>query len=135
MLPDEKIPMLNRITKKLMMVNGYLIEAQTLEGLSGSPVFVRYTNPTNTFTALGRVAGYTDHVFLLGLWNGAWDAPAAETLVEQIGKEARVPVGMGITTPSGQIFEILNSAALSNLRAEAKLATAAENAATMGASG
>jgi hypothetical protein len=37
---------MDRLTKTLTKMRGYLIEAQTLEGLSGSPVFVRYTNPT-----------------------------------------------------------------------------------------
>ncbi len=131
MLPDEPIPAWNRIKKKTSMVRGYLIEAQTLEGLSGSPVFMRYTTPTEIFTAHGRVAAYTDHVFLLGLWNGAWEGKAGQILAEQVGGELRVPVGMGITIPSRYILEILNSPTLSEARAKAKLAAASENAAVM----
>jgi hypothetical protein len=109
MMPHEKIPMENRVTKKITHVDGYLVEAQTLEGLSGSPVFVRYTDTGMVGVEGRRVAAYTPEVYLLGLWAGAWDAPAGQTLVEQIGKQARVPVGMGVTVPSGKIFELLNS--------------------------
>jgi hypothetical protein len=107
MAPDEEIPVMDRLTKTLTKMRGYLIEAQTLEGLSGSPVFVRYTNPTGISSGLGRVVGYIDNGFLLGVWQGAWEGVADDFLGEQVGQGARVPVGMGITIPARRITEIL----------------------------
>lgn len=114
-----------------MRVRGYLIEAQTLEGLSGSPVFVRYTNVTNLFSSGGRVAAYSTAVYLLGVWLSAWDLPAGETLTQQLGKEARVPVGMGITVPVERIVEVLKSDKLRKQREEARARKDAANAASM----
>jgi hypothetical protein len=42
MVPDERIPVQDwRDRNKTFEVEGYLVETQGLEGLSGSPVFVR----------------------------------------------------------------------------------------------
>jgi hypothetical protein len=132
MLPSDPIPMKNRVTKETVEVKGYLIEAQTLEALSGSPVFFRYTNPTDIFTPFGRVMGYAENVYLLGLWAGAWDGISGPMLTEQLGKkERRVPVGMGIVIPAMQIVEVLNSEPLRQMREQAKAEEAAENAASM----
>jgi hypothetical protein len=119
MAPDDEIPMLNRTTQKIVGTRGYLIEAQTLEGLSGSPVFVRYTNVTEMSTGTGRVAAYSHDVFLLGIWQGAWDGIAGEVMTEQLRRSnARIPVGMGVVIPARRIMEILNSPALEQERAE-----------------
>jgi hypothetical protein len=107
MTPDEELPVMNRTSRTLTKMRGYLIEAQTLEGLSGSPVFVRYTNPSAISSGVGRVAAYTDSVFLLGIWQGAFEGIADDTLGQQVGRGARVPVGMGITIPARRITEIL----------------------------
>lgn len=112
MVPNEDIPARNRVTGNISNTRGYLIEAQTLEGLSGSPVFVRYTNPTGISSGIGRVVAYTESVYLLGVWQGAWDGIAGDILSEQIGSGFRVPVGMGITIPARRITEILGSRAL-----------------------
>src|SRR5258708_16164609 len=76
---EEKIPV--RAPNKVggrEMVDGYLIEAQTLKGLSGSPVFVR---PSCSVTLQARDAAdphtpekplplvaYRESVRLIGLW-------------------------------------------------------------------
>jgi hypothetical protein len=132
MAPDDEIPIFNRTTKTVSRTRGYLVEAQTLEGLSGSPVFVRYTNSTSMVTGYGRVSAYTHDVFLLGIWIGAWDAIAGSVLTEQVRRsDARVPVGMGIVVPAGRIRETLNSPDLERERAEWLRQHREENAATM----
>jgi S1-C subfamily serine protease len=108
MTPDDPIPVRSRKTGQEVATHGYLIEAQTLEGLSGAPVLVRYTNPTGMRTGTGGVVGYSDSVFLLGVWQGAWDGVAGDTLSQQTGRQgARVPVGMGIVIPAKRIREVL----------------------------
>jgi hypothetical protein len=133
MAPDEEIPVRNRRTGKIAGSRGYLIEAQTLEGLSGSPVFVRYTNPTAMSSGIGRVVAYTDTVYLLGLWQGAWDGMAEDTLAAEFGRsEMRVPVGMGITIPARRILEVLELPSLKIGREEVVKRHFAATAATTG---
>jgi hypothetical protein len=99
------------------LVDGYLVEAQTLSGLSGSPVFIRPSvnlgmdahdldKPEPGNVRLELVA-YRGQVKLLGLWQAAWDAPAGEVLTAEHGRQTTVPVGMGIVVPSSKIIEVL----------------------------
>jgi hypothetical protein len=133
MTPGEDIPIYNTTTKKTINTRGYLVEAQTLEGLSGSPVFVRYTNPTGMSSGVGRVVAYTDSVFLLGVWQGAWDGIPGDILSEEIGSNnRRVPVGMGITIPSRRITEVLELPELKERRQQGVERDLAENAAKTG---
>jgi hypothetical protein len=116
MTPDEEIPIKDTTTGQVVSTRGYLIEAQTLEGLSGSPVFVRYTNATGVH--YDRIMAYTERVYLVGLWQGAWDAIAGNILTEEIGQGRRVPVGMGITVPARRIMETLKIPELEQQRSD-----------------
>jgi hypothetical protein len=131
MTPDEEIPIINSNTGVVSGTRGYLIEAQTLNGLSGSPVFVRYTNVTGMITSDGRVAAYTHDVNLLGVWQGAWDRIAGDVLTEELHRDALVPVGMGIIVPAERIIQTLNSPSLERDRAEWLRLHREANAATM----
>jgi hypothetical protein len=91
MLPDpnERIPLRDRMTDKIIETESYLIEAQTLEGLSGGPVFVHQVidlivptleevpNDPNTVKHNPKVIGV---VKLLGLYTGAWDGEPGKIL-------------------------------------------------------
>jgi hypothetical protein len=112
MTPTDEIPVYDKLQKKVVPTRGYLIEAQTLEGLSGSPVFVRYTNVSGISSGRGRLVTYTDHVYLLGIWQSAWEGIPDDVLGQQIGVAGRVPVGMGITIPAQRITETLAQPAL-----------------------
>ena len=92
MAPDDEIPVTNPKTGQVVKTRGYLIEAQTLQGLSGSPVFIRYTNVSGISSGMRRVVGYSNIVHLLRVWQGAWDGMSADILTEKLGRERRVPV-------------------------------------------
>jgi hypothetical protein len=94
MMPgDERIPARDwRSPMGTIFVEGYLVETSSLEGLSGSPVFVR---PTATFSTLpggflpdpritdprrAQALASSTQIGLLGLWQGSWDAPPDEVL-------------------------------------------------------
>lgn len=127
---DEKIPIrdwtdANR--RRRIFVDGYLVESLSISGLSGSPVFVRPEYSID-FASLGfkhedptdknlRVVGSRDGVKLLGLWQGAWDAPPDEVLSAQMSAApATVPVGMGIVVPCQRIIEVLEMPKVKTLR-------------------
>lgn len=70
----ERIPVRNRITGEDSEVDGYLVEAQTLEGLSGSPVFAR----RSIMVAEGEIAaGMVDsqHYATAGEWDHIPNTP------------------------------------------------------------
>jgi hypothetical protein len=112
--------------KKTIQTNAYLIESQSLAGLSGSPVFIRASNlmvRPNDITAnpgsspedIGNaVAMWRLH--LLGVWQGAWDASPDEVLGAEIGKEVRVPVGIGVVVPADHIHYALEADELKAMR-------------------
>lgn len=102
----------HRLTR---FVDGYLVEAMSLSGLSGSPVFIR---PTLKYQISGvhAIIGESNRLYLLGLWQGAWDAPPGEVLGAEHGSETRVPVGMGIVVPTARLIEILNTRMLQEQR-------------------
>jgi len=151
MMPgDEKIPVRDwRDKAKTLHIEGYLVETQAMQGLSGSPVFVRPTTrfnlqpliapnfvadprqsiPDNHFMAVVPV----ERVFLLGLWSSSWDAPPDEVLAAQAGKQNRVPVGIGVVVSAQKIEETLLHKDLIEMRKQIKAmreALAADDAAT-----
>jgi len=88
-LPDEKI------STKIGEMDGYLIEARSIGGLSGSPVFVHLGGNT-------RVKGFSANpirYYLLGLVHGHYDEETDEdknALSDDIGKAESKAINMGI---------------------------------------
>jgi hypothetical protein len=111
-LPDasERIPLMDASGHKIE-AEAYLVEAQTLEGLSGSPVF---TKEPLILVDLGKHhgehAGAYGALVLLGLYVGSWDGYPGEILATDKGlrsNKIRVPVGMGVVVPAQKILEVL----------------------------
>ncbi|MGD9712712.1 MAG: hypothetical protein AB7V46_11660 [Thermomicrobiales bacterium] len=99
MMPSEPVP------SSLGDIEAYLIEARSIGGLSGSPVFVRETIP------LGTGAFH-----LLGLMHGHWDIPpeakndnADVEDLDGLGENAgSVNMGIAIVVPAKKVWEVLN---------------------------
>ena len=113
-LPDsnEKVPIKNRSSGQILMAEAYLVEAQTLEGLSGSPVFVQeYVawNAINKSDGSNIAISAFGSVRLLGVYQGAWDARPGEILAadRNLSGTLRVPVGMGIVVPIERVVELI----------------------------
>ena len=117
MLPeDERIPVRNwrkgPDLPSIVHVQGYLLEMNSLQGLSGSPVFVRptidmadlpVTDGTKITTRLPAA-----NVKLLGVWQSAWSGDPDAVLMQEIG-DKKVPVGIGIVVPIARLVEVLES--------------------------
>jgi hypothetical protein len=112
--------------QKTILTRAYLIESQSLSGLSGAPVFVRATNhhvsdelikwnPGVSPDEMGDAVAMW-HIHLIGIWQGAWDAPPADVLGAERGKGIRVPVGMGVVTPIDYVHNILGNDELTAIR-------------------
>lgn len=119
---DEKIPM--RDGADVRHVQGYVVEMTNLNGLSGSPVFVRSTvnavvqrvkihqAPEGIRIEKGAhvaISAPNNDLRLLGVWAGSWEAEPSEVLALSRGREVRVPVGFGTVIPTQRLLEILDS--------------------------
>lgn len=95
-MPEEKVTV-----TKLGKIDAYLIEARSIGGLSGSPVYVhveavRYSDermPTAIYSGPGH--------YLLGLMHGHYDQ------YWQSGKD-KVNLGIAIVVPAAKILEVIN---------------------------
>lgn len=121
---EERVPQRDRNRGRTIDVDVYLVEAQTLEGLSGSPVFVResrsaYINGHVGGNSATQYALLSGEAHFLGIWSGAWDAPPGEVLAIDRPEAMRVPVGMGLTVPGWRLLELLDDPAVAEERARA----------------
>ncbi len=106
MIPGERIPFGDDF------IDAYLIEARSIGGLSGSPVFVRQTVVMETSSSPmvmagrkpdGLMHGVGGRIFLLGSMIGHWDVP------EGFSPTQAEAVNMGIApvVPAPKILEII----------------------------
>ena len=101
MMPDEPVP------TSVGLIDGYLIEARSIGGLSGSPVFVRESVP------LGIGSFY-----LMGLMHGHWDIPPENKndTIDAVGASGAVNMGIAIVVPIKKILEVINRKELVDIR-------------------
>lgn len=101
MIPDEKV------STKSGEMDAYLIEARSIGGISGSPVFV-------------SAPWVSKQLLLLGLIHGHWDLKASQkndvVTDAEDDEESRINMGIAIVTPVQKILDILNCEELSTAR-------------------
>ena len=99
MIPDERIP-----TFDCGNIEAYLIEARSIGGTSGSPVFVRSNTKRKTY--------------LLGMIRGHVGIPKklSNDFVFNIQKEKEVNLGIAVVSPAKKILETLYRPELIELR-------------------
>ena len=107
-LAEEKVS-----TKDFGLVDAYLIEARSIGGLSGSPVFLNLGVVRRIDNQIKHATG-GPMVFLLGLIHGHYDVPSSsvdesqEDGTDHLTTE-RVNTGMAIVVPMHKIFEVVNA--------------------------
>lgn len=111
-LPDERerVPVRDRTTGRLAESEVYLIEAQTLDGLSGSPAFAHEIWDLGIFPELrGSRPKAIGAVKLLGIYTGSWDGEPGKILEadRNLRGGTRVPVGMGMVVPAAKLVELI----------------------------
>jgi hypothetical protein len=104
LMPEERIA-----TRHFGSIEAYLVEARSIGGLSGSPVFVHLTG-TRPVGEGFKISG--TRFFWLGLMHGHWDLPVDQSspvvaIADTPEKEA-VNMGIAIVVPSTKIMEIVN---------------------------
>jgi hypothetical protein len=122
--------------------NAYLVESQSLRGLSGAPVFIRASNCMVRPEMIEHNPHVTDvmelgdavvmwKLHLIGMWQGAWDAPPDHVLGLESGEEVRVPVGMGVVIPMDDVHYALEGDELKTAREQIKKKAKSANAASL----
>lgn len=114
-------------------IEAYLIEAKSLGGISGSPVFIRQTidipGLVQWGTAIPATAqAYSNVIRLLGLAHGHWNIDLEEInspTIEHV-KEG-FNVGLAIVVPASHILEVLHNGELTAMRRELKDKELAKN--------
>jgi hypothetical protein len=124
---DELIPVRDwdNVGRGTKHVEGYLVQSESVQGLSGAPVFARHVIE---FSGLPTADGgkidallMQKNLALLGVWQGAWDAPPDEVRALSLGQGGvRVPVGMGVVVPASKMAEILEMPEAKEAREELK---------------
>ena len=99
-------------------MDAHLIEARSIGGLSGSPVFVRLSQDLGM--AGLDLQGVQRRVYLLGLMHGHWDIDPRDInepqprLLKQ--NEGGINVGVGLVVPAAKILETINQPKLVAMR-------------------
>ncbi len=119
MMPEEKVK-----TEHFGDIDAYLVEARSVGGLSGSPVFVETSSWEGTPLQKERLR-------LLGLIHGHWDIRASMRAdVEDASRTDNISTGIAIVVPAQKILQILLSDEFVKRRAEQAVKIRAENMTT-----
>jgi hypothetical protein len=97
--------------------DAYLVEARSIGGLSGSPVFA-YMEGRRRIEGgiLGGVLG-GDEIHILGLVRAHWDHKADASMLDYTGDELQsVNMGIAIVTPIQEVADVLNGEELTKQR-------------------
>lgn len=103
MIPDEPVPV-----QKFGNIEAYLIEARSIKGLSGSPVFV--LKPTGLQLGEYTVLRSNMNIHFMGLIHGHWDLEPGESvdIEDSEGGNDSVNIGIAIVIPAKKILETVN---------------------------
>lgn len=89
-------------------VDAYLVESRSVGGLSGSPVFV----DVGLLRNVGNVRKYRNDdgpvLYLLGVVNAHWNAPAGSPRVEGDISTEVVNMGIAVVTPIDKVFQVIS---------------------------
>jgi hypothetical protein len=98
-MPEEMV-----MTTKWGAMDAYLLEARSIGGISGSPVFAYVDRQRHNVLSGG--ASY----FLLGLMHGHWDKPSFEgddSTADAMPDREKINTGIAIVVPFATIAEVL----------------------------
>jgi hypothetical protein len=123
MMPDEKIPF-----SGIGMIDAYVVEATSIPGLSGCPVFVRRTVSVPLVdgpeTETGKRLYGAGSMYFIGSMIGHWQVPEGQ------GYDDAVNVGLSATVPAYKIMEVLQHPELMEMRKAVHAANEKEEAKT-----
>ena len=114
-MPEEQVE------TSMGLMDAYLVEARSLGGISGSPVFVRFQGLATHNTEKGAAIRLSDVYSLLGLMHGHWTLPreTEADAVPDIRGEKEVNMGIAIVVPASKILEVITQPGIANREKDA----------------
>ena len=103
LMPEEQVK------TKVGYISAYLVEAHSIGGLSGSPVFIHFS-PFRK--AGGKIMPLSvEGALLLGLMHGHFDIDEVDSVVEDRsdGGKLGIHTGMGVVIPVTRLLELIES--------------------------
>jgi hypothetical protein len=116
MLPGEPVR-----SRYGMYIRAYLVEARSIGGLSGSPVFAHADYTLELSKALSKEKQVGQRCALLGLMHGHFDIPNLneDVVTDDENSKSGVHTGIGVVIPVGKIIETINHPDLVAMRKKA----------------
>jgi len=87
--------------------SAYLIEARSIGGLSGSPVFMAMKKRGVVASAARGFHPWTHSIFALGLIRGHWDMVQSSALDFLDDSDSKLNMGIAIVTPIQEVYNLL----------------------------
>jgi hypothetical protein len=112
-MPEERVPVRWSPTGD---IEAYLIEARSIGGLSGSPVFVHFGHHRRIEGQIKKAG--SEMYFLLGLIHGHYDIKVGRSEIIPEGQEATEAINMGIAivVPVDRILEVVDQRSFAEQR-------------------
>ena len=110
-MPEEMV-----MTTKWGAMHAYLLEARSIGGISGSPVFAYVDQQRHGVFNSGA------KFFLLGLMHGHWDKPSSggdDATADSLPHLEKINTGIAIVVPFATISEVLEQRAFREMEASA----------------
>lgn len=122
-MPEEPV---KTDPKKKIEREAYLVEARSIGGLSGSPVFVKGSGVVPPSLQRERspleyiAPPWREYFWLLGLMHGHWDVGAADIDAVALDnvQAGSINTGIGIVVPAQKILEVISQPKLETMRQE-----------------
>ncbi|MEW6181832.1 MAG: hypothetical protein AB1500_01470 [Bacillota bacterium] len=111
-MPEEPVK------TKMGLMDAYLIEARSIGGLSGSPVFVHLGPIRTSWDKEKETKIKGDKFFLLGLVHGHWDVPFDEQMDvggDKVGED-KINMGIAVVVPVSKIIEVIDHPKFKEIR-------------------
>jgi hypothetical protein len=110
-MPEEAVE------TELGPMDAFLIEARSIGGLSGSPVFVSIGGTPRRFGEEQYSFPQQWHIYLLGLIHGHWDARGGETVPDSSRQGESINQGIAVVAPATRILETIRQDQFMDIRA------------------
>jgi hypothetical protein len=112
LMPEEPVQ-----TRDLGPIDAYLVEARSIGGLSGSPVFVHF-GAARFIDGRLRTSLGGPKFYWLGLMHGHFHAPlpGQDSSIEDLFSQEYVNMGIAIVIPVHKILEVINQESLVRAR-------------------
>jgi hypothetical protein len=114
------MPYEEKIRTDLGFMDGYLVEARSIGGLSGSPVFIHFGNVRHILGETKIATEKYGQFSLLGLMHGHWNVNLLDGTTDsiEIAKREAINTGIAIVVPIEKVLEVVRQDSIQSVESE-----------------